>query len=40
MNNFCKNLGDSLRGEFEIEVAFISKEKTFSYVSSETANRV
>ena len=28
MNNFCKNLGDSLRGEFEMEVdVFISKEK-------------
>ena len=28
MNNFCKNLGDSLRDEFEIEVdVFISKKK-------------
>ena len=28
MNVFCKNLGDSLREEFEIEVeVFISKKK-------------
>ena len=40
MNNFCKNLGDSLCEEFEIKVVFISKKKTFSYVFSETANHV
>ena len=28
MNNFCKNLGDSLRDEFETEVdVFVSKKK-------------
>ena len=34
MNNFCKNLGDSLRDEFEIEVdVFISKKKKLVHMS-------
>ena len=32
MNNFCKNLGDSLRDEFETEVdVFVSKKRRNLY---------
>ena len=34
MNNFCKNLGDSLCDQFEIEVdVFISKKKKLVHMS-------
>ena len=38
MNNFCKNLGDSLRDEFETEVdVFVSKKKeTCTHVFHKT----
>ena len=41
MNVFCKNLGDSLREEFEIEIeVFISKKKKLVHVFGETTNIV
>ena len=40
MNNFCKNLGDSLRDESEIEIdIFISKKKeTCTHVFIKTVD--